>query len=39
MIHPFFSLAGALPQAGQAYQQIAETIQASTRNSAARAAK
>jgi len=35
MIHPFFSLAGALPQAGEAYQQIAETIQSTVHVSTA----
>ena len=38
MIHPFFSLAGALTQAGEAYQQIADAIQSIAHNSAARAA-
>lgn len=36
MIHPFFSLAGVLPQAGEAYQQIAGAIQSVGRRSAAR---
>jgi acetyl esterase len=35
MIHPFFSLAGVLPQAGEAYQQIAGAIQSVGRRSAA----
>jgi len=37
MIHPFFSLAGAIPQAAEAYQQIAGAIQSVGRRSTARA--
>jgi acetyl esterase len=37
MIHPFFSLAGALAQAGEAYRQIADAIQSIALNSALRA--
>jgi acetyl esterase len=37
MIHPFFSLAGALPQALDAYQQIADAVKAVGLRSSARA--
>lgn len=37
MIHPFFSLAGVVPQALDAYQQIADAVQSASRRSAARA--
>ncbi|MBZ5607544.1 MAG: alpha/beta hydrolase [Acidobacteriia bacterium] len=33
MIHPFFSLAGAVPQALEAYQQIADVVRAAGRQS------
>ena len=36
MIHPFFSLAGVLPQAAEAYQEIADAIRSAGRQSAAR---
>jgi len=36
MIHPFFSLGGVLPQASEAYQQIAAAVQSVGRRSAAR---
>jgi|SRR5271165_2163697 len=35
MIHPFFSLAGVLPQAGEAYQQIGSAIRSVGRQTAA----
>jgi len=39
MIHPFFSLAGALPQALEAYQQVAGAIAAAAGQSAAGASR
>ncbi|HLG98298.1 MAG TPA: alpha/beta hydrolase [Bryobacteraceae bacterium] len=35
MIHPFFSLAGVLPQAAQAYQQVADAVRDAGRHTAA----
>ena len=39
MIHPFFSMSGAIPQALDAFQQIAEAIQATARQTASASGK